>query len=98
MLLNKENYRMLKINELIKRSISEEILRFAQFDNNIISISRVITTKDLSFSKVYFVLLNNDNKKFILKIFNKLSSKIRFKVSKSIKLKLSFNVNFSAIY
>lgn len=94
MLFIKENFRMLKVNELIKRTISKEILTFTELNNNIISISRVITSKDLSFSKVYFLLLNNDNKKYILKILNKLSSKIRMKVSKNIRLKICPRIKF----
>lgn len=67
------SHRMERINELIKKEMS--LVIFKEIDdprikNNMITITRVDTAKDLSHAKVYFVCLNKEKQKEVIQALN----------------------------
>lgn len=67
-----KSYKLTRINETIKRNLSTILVN--QSRGNIISIVQVVTSPDLSQSKIYLSAL--ENPKIILDYLNKRSSKI----------------------
>lgn len=80
----KEN-RIEKINKVIIKKLSFILkMETINLKNNIITITKIKTTNDLSLSKIYISTFNNDKK--IIEILNNSSKNIRHKLSKNLNL------------
>lgn len=67
-------HRMLRVNENIKQVISLIIMREIEdprIKNNLVTITKVDTAKDLKNAKVYFTCLNEEKKTEVLEGLNK---------------------------
>jgi len=99
------DFRLEKFNKTVKKIIGESISTLEDYsDISMISIMRVVTSKDLSYSKVFvsiFDELNNDSEEIVMKLndsafyFQKiLSSKIRTSRIPKIKFYLDKSSEF----
>ena len=63
------SHRILRVNENIKQTLSMIIMREIEdprIKNNLVTITKVDTAKDLKNAKVYFVCLNEDKQNEVL--------------------------------
>lgn len=81
--------RLDRINEELKKEISH-IITFDIKDPNLtglISITKVKTTPDLKYARVYISIINEKNKKESLRILKKSSGYIRTEVAKKLNMR-----------
>ena len=81
--------RMDKINEELKKEISH-IIAFDIKDphlTGLISITKVKTTPDLKYARVYISIINEKNKKESLRILKKSSGYIRSEVARKLNMR-----------
>jgi len=65
------SYRILKVNKLIKKELSEAILKeFDLPEGILLTITRVETSSDLSQARAYFSTLPEGKSKALLKLLN----------------------------
>ena len=87
----KETNRMNKIDEELKREISN-IINY-ELNNpkatGIISVTKVRVTPDLRYARVYISMINEKNKKATLAALKKSSGYIRSEVAKKINLRIT---------
>lgn len=84
------NNRMQKVNEELKREISNIIslkLNNSALKKGLISVTEVDTTPDFKFAKVYVSMINVGDKKEALKALKKASGFVRSEIAKSVNLK-----------
>ncbi len=72
---------------IIRKEVDDPILDF-------LSVTRVITTKDLQESKVYFSLLNEENYGRVQEILDAMKGVIRSNLAKRVRLKTLPQLNF----
>ncbi len=93
----KTNNRMIRINDEIKKEISE-IIRADLKDPRvgvITSVIKVETTTDLKYCKVYVSVLGNDEKKNeVMSVIKGASGFIRSLIAKRINLRITPELNF----
>jgi len=85
----KESNRMNRINEELKREISN-IINFDLNNSNItgmISVTKVRVTPDLRYARVYVSMINSKNKKNTLAGLKQASGYIRSNIAKKINLR-----------
>ncbi len=83
--MKKESQRINKINKIIQKKISEIINNnIYEQKNNIITITKVITNKDISISKIFLTIFKNE--KEVLEIMNNNSKIIRKELSSELKI------------
>ena len=83
------NYRMEQVNSELQKTLSEIInndLKNPIIDDEVISVTGVNTSSDLSQAKVYISILGNDDKKE--KVFNEIKASKSF-IRKSIASKVN---------
>lgn len=84
------NNRMQKVNEELKREISNIIslkLNNSALKKGLISVTEVDTTPDFKYAKVYVSMINVGDKKEALKALKKASGFVRTEIAKTINLK-----------
>ena len=84
------NNRMQKVNEELKREISNIIslkLNNSALKKGLISVTEVDTTPDFKYAKVYVSMINVTDKKEALKALKKASGFVRTEIAKTINLK-----------
>lgn len=84
------NNRMQKVNEELKREISNIIslkLNNSALRKGLISVTSVNTTPDFKYAKVYVSMINVGNKKDVLKALKKSSGFVRTEIAKQMNLK-----------
>lgn len=84
------NNRMNRINEELKKEISNIInynLKNPHLEGGIISVTKVVTTKDLRFARVYVSMINVKSKKEVLAILKKSAGFIRTEVARKVNLR-----------
>ena len=93
----KNNNRMIRINDEIKKELSE-ILRADMKDPRIgviTSVIKVDTTNDLKYCKVYISVLGNDEKKAeVMEVLKKASGYIRSLIANRINLRITPEFRF----
>ena len=84
-----QNNRMNKIDEELKKEISSIISTELKNPHltGLISVSKVKTTPDLRYAKVYVTMINEKSKKENLSILKKSSGFIRSEIAKKINLR-----------
>ncbi len=95
--MKKNSNRMIRINDEIKKEISE-ILRADMKDPRvgvITSVIKVDTTNDLKYSKVYISILgDNEKKQEVMNVISKASGYIRSLVANRINLRVTPEFKF----
>lgn len=89
--------RMNKINEELKKEISNIIsyeLKDPNLKGGLITVTKVNTTPDLRYAKVYVSMINIKNKKQALAILKKSSGFIRSGVAKNVNLRTTPEIVF----
>lgn len=89
--MSKNDTRLGRINAELKKEISN-IITFELNDPNIkglISVTRVKTTPDLKFAKVYVSILDAKNKEKTIQVLKDCSGFIRTQIAKSINLRIT---------
>ena len=83
------NSRMNKIDEELKKEISNIITTELKNPHltGLISVTRVKTTPDLRFAKVFVIIINEKSKKENLSILKKSSGYIRSAIAKKVNLR-----------
>lgn len=84
------NNRMQKVNEELKREISNIIslkLNNSVLKKGLISVTSVDTTTDFKYAKVYVSMINVGNKKDALKALKKSSGFVRTEIAQKMNLK-----------
>ena len=82
--------RMQKVNEELKREISKIIslkLNNSSLKKGLISVTKVDTSPDLKYARVYISMINIGNKKEALKALKKSSGFVRTEIAKKVNLK-----------
>lgn len=94
--MQKNTNRMNRINEELKREISN-IINYDLHDPNLtglISITKVLTTPDLRYSRAYVSIINSKSIKEDLAILKKSSGYIRSEIAKKINLRITPEIIF----
>lgn len=89
--------RMQKVNEELKREISNIIsleLNNSILKKGLISVTKVDTTPDFRYARVYVSMINIGNKKEALKILKKTSGFVRSEIAKKVNLKYTPEIIF----
>jgi len=82
--MNDTNIKLKKLNKIIQKYLSKIIHeKIYNLKNDIITITNVITSKDLSISKIFISTLKENYT--IIKILNNASKHLRYNLSKKIK-------------
>lgn len=86
----KNSNRMNRINEELKKEVSNIInydLKNPHLEGGLISVTKVITTPDLRFARVYVSMINVKSKKEALAILKKSAGFIRTEVARKVNLR-----------
>ena len=87
--------RLEKVNELIHQKLSQIITREVEFPQNmLITISRVITSPDLKYSKIFITVLPDQYRGTALEVLNKNSKNLQQILRKQMTTKFTPNLNF----
>ena len=92
----KRSNRMSRVDEEIKRELSKIIDQDLKNSNitGIISVTKVQTSTDLKYAKVYISILNSKSKKNTLAGIKKASGFIRSELARRINLRYTPELNF----
>ncbi len=88
--MQKNSNRMNRINEELKKEVSNIInydLKNPHLEGGLISVTKVITTPDLRFARVYVSMINVKSKKEALAILKKSAGFIRTEVARKVNLR-----------
>jgi ribosome-binding factor A len=85
-----DSTRQLKINELLKREISAvfQLKGRNMFGQELISVTEVRITPDLSVAKVYLSIFPTNNRQAIMEAVDKQNSALRFELGNRVKSQL----------
>ncbi len=91
-------HRQLKVGELLRHKISEELIRNPFFDKKYSNISLTVTevkmTPDLKRAKVFVVPLSGENFNDIFEKLNVIAPKIQGKIGRSLGLRFTPEIVF----
>lgn len=82
-----ENFRIIRVNELLKRAISDYIHQNFTAETVSITITQVKVTADLKTADVYFSVFTHEEKKRAFEFLKKVRKVIQYGVSKMVRLK-----------
>ena len=91
------NNRMEKVNEELKKEIGHIIsleLNNSALKKGLISVTKVNTSSDLKYARVYVSMINIGNKKEALKALKKSSGFVRTEIAKKVNLKYTPEIIF----
>lgn len=91
------NNRMQKVNEELKKEVSHVIslkLNNSALKKGLISVTKVDTSPDLRYAKVYVSMINIGNKKEALKALKKSSGFVRTEIAQKVNLKYTPEIIF----
>ena len=87
--------RVLKLNQLIKKQLSQIIAKELEFpENSLATITRVETTPDIKISKVYVSVIPEKFRGTVLEILRKNQKNLHSLLKKQIKTKFTPNLKF----
>lgn len=84
-----ESFRVTRVNELLKRAISDYLHRHFTAESTSITITRVKVTDDLKTADVYFSVYNSEGRKTAFQFLKKIRNVIQYGISKEIRLKFT---------
>jgi len=80
--------RIQRVNELIKKEISQLILREVEFPKNVfVTVTRVETSPDLRESKVFISVLTQEDKSMVFTLLNREIYALQQKINKRLKMR-----------
>ncbi len=82
-----ESFRIIRVNELLKRAISDYIHQNFTAETVSITITQVKVTADLKTADVYFSVFSQEEKKTAFEFLKKVRKVIQYGVSKMVRLK-----------
>ena len=91
------SHRILRVNENIKQTLSMIIMREIEdprIKNNLVTITKVDTAKDLKNAKVYFVCLHEDKQNEVLNRLNSAKGVIFSYLKKQLTIRYVPNLTF----
>jgi ribosome-binding factor A len=90
--------RIIRINELLKREISEDILRLfsnSVFDTGAITVTRVETAPDLRDAAVHVSIFGHeDERREMIRFLNRHRSEVQARMSKHVTIKYTPRLHF----
>ena len=90
-----KNIRIERLNDAFQEEISKILMtEIKDEDIRFVTITGVETTTDLSFSKVYFTVLDNEKRKTTLEALNGAASFIRGELSKRVEIRHTPELKF----
>lgn len=90
-------YRIPRVNELIKKELSEIIQKNVELENALMTIIDVETSKDLSYAKVKISVLPENKTTQVLEELNKNIFRIQRMINKRLKMKSIPKIKFELI-
>ena len=84
-----ESFRVTRVNELLKRAISDYLHRHFTAESTSITITRVKVTDDLKTADVYFSVYNSEGRKAAFQFLKKIRNVVQYGISKEIRLKFT---------
>ncbi|MDR2769477.1 MAG: 30S ribosome-binding factor RbfA [Puniceicoccales bacterium] len=82
-----DNFRIIRVNELLKRAISEYLHNTFTSEAVVITITKVETASNLRMASVFFSVYNASARKDVLGFLKKVRHSVQLNVSKMIRLK-----------
>lgn len=82
-----ENFRIIRVNELLKRAIGDYLHQNFTAESVSITITQVKATADLKAADVYFSVFSPEEKKKSFEFLKKVRKVIQYGVSKMVRLK-----------
>jgi len=84
-----ESFRIIRVNELLKRAISDYLHQNFTAESISITITHVKVTDDLKTADVYFSVYNADGRKEAFQFLKKIRNVIQYGISKEVRLKFT---------
>lgn len=88
------SFRIQKVNSLLKREISQILLKEIDFENTFVSITEVESTGDCSQASVFISVTPEENEEKALSILNKNIYDIQKQIDKKLKMKPVPKIHF----
>ncbi len=84
-----QNFRIIRVNELLKRAISDYLHQHFTAESVNITITQVKATDDLKTADVYFSVFNEADRKNAFQFLKKIRNVIQYGISKEVRLKFT---------
>ena len=92
------NSRIIRVNELLKREIADDILRLfsgSRFDTGAVTVTRVETAPDLRDANVHVSIFGHENERTeMIRFLNRHRKEIQARMSKNVKIKYTPRLHF----
>lgn len=89
-----ENFRMVRVNELLKRAIGEYLHRNFKTEAVAITITRVEASPNLRSANVYFSVYDPHQRQHAFQLLKRIRSSIQCEIGKSVRLKYTPHLTF----
>ena len=86
--------RIKRINQLVKEKIADILVKELSFNNVLITVQNVDTSKDLKYAKVGISIMPFEKSEQILKILQKQTPNIQKQLNKAIEIKFVPKIEF----
>jgi ribosome-binding factor A len=91
--VKKDTFRLAKVNSLIQHELGPVLLEYLDWQNGLITITKVETSKDMKYAKVWISIFNGDDNK-ILTFLTKNIYDIQGEVNKHFHTKIIPRISF----
>lgn len=92
------NSRIIRVNELLKREIADDILRLfsgTQFDTGAITVTRVETAPDLRDAGVFVSIFGHEDERVdMIRFLNRHRKEVQTRLNKNVKIKYTPRLHF----
>ena len=89
-----KSFRLIRVNELLKRIISEYLHRHFTSETVAVTITKVETEPNLRTARVYFSLYDNKERGPVLRFLRKIRPSVQWGVGKLVRLKYMPQLQF----
>ena len=86
--------RIKRVNQLIKEKIADILVKELSFDDVLITVQNVDTSKDLKYAKVGISIMPFERSEEILKILQKQTPNVQKELNKAIQIKFVPKIKF----
>lgn len=90
-------YRVSRVNELLKKELGEIIQKNLEFENALMTIIDVETSKDLSYAKIKITVLPESKTTQVLKELNRNIFRVQQIINKRLKMRSVPKIRFEII-
>lgn len=91
------NFRIARINELIKQELGKIIQQELEFDNALMTIINIETSSDLGYAKAQISILPENKKGQVLQKLNSNIFHIQQRLNKKLKMRIVPRIEFKLI-